>query len=179
MPLAQQRSARLAAALLGITLLSPTTQASHPLEGKPAPRFTLKTMAGKPFRLDKVKSPVIVLDFWATWCGPCRMGLPLLQQFSDWAKKNKKPVSVYTVNLQEHPSKPRAYWKQKKFNMPVLMDTDGRVGEAYGVNGIPHTVIIHNGKIARIHVGYSPDLKDRLKSDVEALLDQEQQEQDR
>lgn len=143
---------------------------AHPLEGRPAPKIHAKTLDGKPFDLSKVKASVIVLDFWATWCPPCRKGLPLLQRYEDWAQKNKKSVAVFAVNLREKEGKIRAFWKKQGYRMPVLIDADGQIGQSYGVTGIPQTVVIHNGKIITVHVGYSPGMADMLKSQTEQLL---------
>ncbi len=166
---------RLLLPLLIFTVLSAAITAvsagsGHPSEGQPAPPINLKTVDSQPFSLDRVKADVVVLDFWATWCPPCRKGLPLLQEFNDWAKKEKKSVMVYTVNLREDAGKVREYWRQQKFNMQVLMDTDGGVAQAYGVTGIPHTAILHKGKIARVHVGYTPEMTNILKREVSQLL---------
>ena len=157
-------------AMLFVAITAVTAGPGHPTEGQPAPPINLKTIDGQPFSLDKVKAEVVVLDFWATWCPPCRKGLPLLQEFNNWAKKEKKSVKVYAVNLREHASKVRQYWRQQKFNMHVLMDTDGGVAQAYGVSGIPHTAILHKGKIVSVHVGYSPQMTDTLKREVSQLL---------
>ncbi len=142
----------------------------HPMEGRKAPPINLKDLNGKQLQTGQIKADVIVLDFWATWCPPCRKGLPLLQQFQNWAKQNKKSVAVLTVNLRETPQKVRKYWKEQKFNMPVLMDRQGDTAKAYGVQGIPQTVIIHQGQIVRVHVGYSPNMANMLKAEVEELL---------
>ena len=165
------RSTPLTASILLIALLViQPALASHPMEGQPAPAVRLKTLDGRVADLSKLKDKIIVLDFWATWCPPCRKGLPLLQQFQDWAKTNKKPVAVFAVNLREANRKVKNYWKDQGFNMSVLMDTKGQTAKAYRVSGIPHTAIIHNGKIASVHVGYSPDMAQTLQSEVEQLL---------
>ena len=144
--------------------------AGHPAQDQDAPPIELKTFDGQPFKLEDVEASVVVLDFWATWCPPCRRGLPLLQKFHEWAESNGKSVAVYTVNLQETPQKAREYWEQEGFTMPVLMDTQGAVAQAYQVQGIPQTVVIHNGKIVRVHVGFSPDLAESLQDEAERLL---------
>jgi len=144
---------------------------AHPTQGRDAPPIELETLAGQPFKLEDVDASVVVLDFWATWCPPCRRGLPLLQKFHDWAESNDQSVAVYTVNLQETPETVRGYWEQAGFTMPVLMDTQGSVAQAYQVQGIPQTVMIHHGKVAGVHVGFSPDLDQLLQSEVEGLLE--------
>jgi len=157
-------------ALMFVLLTGRPTLGGHASEDKPAPPIRLKFMDGRPFDLNDVKADVVVLDFWATWCPPCRKGLPLLQKFHNWTLKNKKSVAIYAVNLREHPSKVRQFWKQQKFNMDVLMDSEGRVAQAYGVTGIPHTAILYNGKIVSVHVGYTPNMVKILKQEVEKLL---------
>ena len=143
---------------------------SHPMEGKQAPPIKLKTLKGKFIHLARVKADVIVLDFWATWCPPCRQGLPLLQEFENWAKQEKKSVAVFAVNLKEKPHVVKRFWEEQGFNMTVLMDTAGKSAKAYGVRGIPQTVIIHRGKIEQVHVGFSPNMVQTLKAQTEALL---------
>ena len=146
--------------------------AAHPLEGRPAPPIRARTLDGKSFDLSWVKKDVIVLDFWATWCPPCRKGLPLLQQYQDWAKEHKKSAIAFAINLREDRKKVSAYWKKEGFTMPVVMDTDGRIGQTYGVRGIPQTVVIHKGKIVTVHVGYSPGMTEMLKLQTEKLLEE-------
>ena len=69
--------------------------------GDPAPDFALQTTDGATVSLADLKGKVVVLDFWATWCKPCMMGLPLLDTFSKWAKESGKPIAVYAVNVME------------------------------------------------------------------------------
>ncbi len=128
-------------------------QGESPLLGKDAPPLTLETLEGKPYKLQDDKSKVIILDFWATWCGPCRVSLPKLQEIRDWVLQKKLPVSIYAVNLQEDPAQVKAFVAQSKLTIPVLLDTAGKAGEAYGVSTIPHTVFISQGKVVRVDDG--------------------------
>lgn len=142
----------------------------HALEGKDAPPIELKTIEDEAFKLDEVEAEVVVLDFWATWCGPCREGLPQLQAFADWAKDGGKPVAVYAVNLQETPEQVETFWEEMGLSLPVLMDQDGQVAGAYQVQGIPQTVVIHQGRVAHVHVGNNPQMLQTLQEQVEPLL---------
>lgn len=142
----------------------------HALEGKAAPNFTLERMNGDSFNLKKEKADVVILDFWATWCGPCRKALPKLQSVHDWAKSNNKSVAIYAVNVEESKKKARQFWQQNDFNMPVLMDKDGKVGQKYQVRGIPQTVVIANGKVKAVHVGFSPSIDSTLKDEINTAL---------
>lgn len=134
------------------------------LEGQPATDFTLETLAdAKPVRLSDLKGRVVLLDFWATWCGPCRRWLPIVEQANrDYAAKG---LSVFAVNEREPESKVRAYLDQQKLDLPVLMDQSGNVGSIYRASSIPLTVVVgRDGKVLRILVGLheADDLKDVL-----------------
>ena len=134
------------------------------LEGQPATDFTLETLAGsKPVKLSELKGRVVVLDFWATWCGPCRRWLPIVEQASrDYASKG---LAVFAVNERETDSKVRAYLDQQKLDLPVLMDRSGTVGSIYRASSIPLTVVVgKDGNVLRIMVGLheAEDLKDVL-----------------
>lgn len=140
------------------------------MEGQDAPEIELTMLDGQAFKLSEVKAKVVVLDFWATWCPPCREGLPKLQAVHDWAKAQGKDVAVYTVNLQELPEQARAFMQKAKLNMPVVMDADGKAGEAYQVQSIPQTFVISGGKVRHVHVGFDPKMDETLKAEIEALL---------
>jgi thiol-disulfide isomerase/thioredoxin len=134
------------------------------LEGQPATDFTLETLAGaKPVRLSELKGRVVLLDFWATWCGPCRRWLPIVAQASrDYAAKG---LSVFAVNEREPESKVPAYLDQQKLDLPVLMDRSGNVGSTYHASSIPLTVVVgRDGNVLRILVGLheKEDLEDVL-----------------
>jgi thiol-disulfide isomerase/thioredoxin len=136
---------------------------------KVAPAFTLKTVDGKTVSLAGLKGKVVVLDFWATWCGPCRMTVPLVQKFhTQYAKKG---VVVLGVNLRENAEAVKGFVAEQKLTYRQLMDTDGRVANAYGVEGIPTLVVIDKkGNIALTHVGYTKDVDRVVAKTVDPLL---------
>ncbi|MDK1020373.1 MAG: redoxin domain-containing protein [Candidatus Hydrogenedentes bacterium] len=122
------------------------------LKGKMAPDFTVALLDGSSFTLSEHKGEIVILDFWATWCGPCRVAMPVL---SDVAKEfADEGVRLYGVNLREEPERIRAYLKGQGLDVTVALDSDGRVGEMYKASGIPQTVIVgRDGKVAIVHVG--------------------------
>ena len=145
--------------------------AADALVGKPAPIFKLKTLDGKTVSLAQLKGHVIVLDFWATWCGPCRASLPHLDKLYKAEKDNG--VEIFAIDQQESEADVLQFVKQTGLSVPVLMDTEGRVGEQYGVEGIPQTVVIgKNGKVSKVFVGFGPELPDQLKKAVDAVRNQ-------
>ena len=148
--------------------------------GDPAPDFTLQKMDGGKITLADLKGKVVVLDFWATWCKPCMMALPLLDKFAQWATQSGKPIAVYGVNVMEQVDKNLAgareklvgeFWQSKAFSFPTLIDSDEQVGKDYKLSGIPFTVVITpEGKIAAVHMGFDEKTIENLKRDVETAL---------
>ncbi len=139
-----------------------------PLVGKPAPDFTIDLLDGKKFHLADHKGKVVILDFWATWCGPCLQAMPQVEraakEFAD------RGVELYAVNLQEAPRDIKAMLERHKFDVTVALDRDGVVAERYAATAIPQTVIIdREGKVARLYVGSSPDLEKSLRDSLNAL----------
>ena len=160
--------------------LLPAQPQPKSISGEMAPDFTLPQYAGEEVTLSKLRGKIVVIDFWATWCGPCRKGLPLLQQFSDWAGKNTDDVVVYAVNVWERGEDMEEvvemvgdFWTQNKYTMPTLISMTDKITRDYGVNGIPVTVVIDkDGRIAKMHSGFSPRLFEELKAEVEQFRDE-------
>jgi thiol-disulfide isomerase/thioredoxin/outer membrane lipoprotein-sorting protein len=136
------------------------------LVGKPAIDFTLPALAGGPtVSLARLKGKVVVLDFWATWCGPCRRWMPIVAKLEQQLKG--RDVRFFAVNLMESPVQVREFLKHTGTVPPVLLDRDGKVGNAYGAASIPLTVVIgRNGKVAQVLIGLHPeeDLKSALRA---------------
>lgn len=138
--------------------------------GPLAPEWTLKSMDGRDVRLADLRGRVVLLDFWATWCGPCRMAMPGVQRLHN--KFAGKPVSIFGVNCKERGGTERAvqFIKDKGYTYPQLLD-NGFVANAYGVRGIPTFVVIGpDGRILFSCSGYSQQQEEKIESIIEAAL---------
>lgn len=141
------------------------------LVGTEAPGFELATTGGGEMSLEDAlaDNKVVVLDFWATWCPPCREGLPVLDEVAE--KYAEQGVTIYAVNVQETEDVAAQFMEQQELSLPVALDIDGSVSEAYGVTGIPQTVVIDaDGTIRAVHVGFSPTLADDISAEIEASI---------
>jgi len=144
-------------------------QASDALVGNAAPAVKLETLDGGQFTLDEAKGKIVVLDFWATWCGPCIRAMPLIKQAV--ADFDSDQVVLYMVNQRESEDKINAFLqKHEMADLNVLLDRNAEVARAYQVRGIPQTVVIDaSGVVQAVHVGFSPQIGDQLKSELQTL----------
>ena len=143
---------------------------ARPELGRPAPGFTLDRHGGGQVTLAQHQGrEVVLLDFWASWCGPCRMSLPVLAEVA--AVFREKGVILYAVNQREDDAKIAAFLRSSGLRLNVLLDRRAEVGASYGVHGIPHCVVVgRDGVVKAVHVGYSPLLKEDLTREVAAAL---------
>ena len=130
--------------------LSKTTPAASRIE-KPAPDFELQTLDGQALSLSNSGGKIRVLNFWATWCGPCEQEMPLLQEFQD---RYQEQLSVLTVNNGEAEEKVQAFVDRLDLRLPTLLDPGAKVTEIYRVRGFPTTIFIDpQGVIRYQHLG--------------------------
>ncbi|MGE5195158.1 MAG: redoxin domain-containing protein, partial [Deltaproteobacteria bacterium] len=146
-----------------------STGLDSPLVGTIGPDFELALLDGRKFRLAEARGRVLVLDFWATWCGPCIQAMPLVDAaVRDFADQG---VQLVAVNLEEAPKKISSMLERHKLEMAVALDRDGTVAGKYSATAIPQTVIIdRDGKIVRLFVGGGPQIGDQIRDALRAVL---------
>jgi cytochrome c biogenesis protein CcmG/thiol:disulfide interchange protein DsbE len=147
-------------------LLAACTEACALQVGDTAPDFSLPDINGKTVKLSDFAGKVVILDFFATWCPPCREEIPdFIKLQSEYKDKGFAMVGVAIVSLEEA----REYAVKAGINYPVLID-DGKTSASYGpIRSIPTTFVIgKDSKIARIYIGYRP--KDVFEKDIRGLI---------
>lgn len=145
--------------------------------GDTAPAIELPMLTGPLINLADLRGEIVIVDFWATWCGPCRRALPHLQEVAKWGRQEGKPLVVLAVNTMERQRGVQrhdaidAVWDQLGLDLTVLLDEGSQTAQAWGVSGIPSTFVIDRaGKIIAHHRGFSPDIAQKLIQEVEQSL---------
>jgi thiol-disulfide isomerase/thioredoxin len=137
----------------------------------PAPGFQLSGRGGKPIDLSALKGQVVMINFWATWCGPCRQEMPLLEDIY----KKYKPMGFTMLAVNVEPdSKAAEAWLgklAKPVTFPVAFDTDSKVSKMYKVAGMPSTVFVdRQGNIRVMHKGYKPGDENFYLTQIRSML---------
>jgi len=144
--------------------------AASALIGTTAPDFELPMLDGTTFRLSDHRDKIVVLDFWATWCGPCVMALP--DYIAATSKFDESKVIFVAVNLQESSDEIRTFLAAKNLSPRIALDRSAAVAPTFQVSGIPHTVILGPGKVIEdVHVGYQPGSGETMQTTIQQLLD--------
>ncbi|MCO7225547.1 TlpA disulfide reductase family protein [Pleionea sp. CnH1-48] len=159
---------KLIAPFLALTLLFSAT--AHAEEfNKPAPDFTLKSMDGSNVKLSELRGEVIMLNFWASWCGPCREEMPILEEF--YKKYKKLGFRILGINVEKDSSKAVGYLKDVPVTFPILFDQENKVSKMFDVDAMPSTVFIDRaGNVRFLHRGYKSGDEKHHKKLMKALM---------
>ena len=134
-----------------------------------APSFTLPSRSGDMVSLDKLKGQVVMLNFWASWCGPCRQEMPLLDQMHK--RYSSLGFTMIGVNVEANTSDAEKWLSQTPVTFPVLFDKENKVSKLYDVNAMPSTVFIdRKGNVRYLHRGYKPGDEGAYLNQIRALL---------
>jgi len=146
-----------------------TSLASSGLVGKEAPDFALKSTTGENLRLSEYRGNVVMLNFWATWCGPCRQEMPLLDDL--YNRYERVGFTLLGVNIDDDSQRAIDMMRELGVNFPVLFDARKDVSKLYDVNAMPVTVILdREGNVRHVHQGYKPGYEEKYLNEVRALL---------
>jgi len=142
---------------------------------QPVPKWTLNDLAGKPVSLAAHKGKVVVLDFWGSWCGPCRLELPHLQK--SYEHYRTRGVAFTTVNVEmagtpaEHKKVASAFMKANGYTFPVAIDPEGVAVQAHGIESYPTVYVIDKtGKIRFRNLGYTDGISEIMAAQIDKLL---------
>jgi thiol-disulfide isomerase/thioredoxin len=144
------------ALLFSIITLAGCSRKEEPqpaLEGSVAPDFTVRDLVGKETRLSDLKGEVVLVNFWATWCPPCREEIPSMAALN--VLMSGKPFRMLAISIDEGGKDAvEAFFKQSKTSLPAYLDNSGAIGKVYGITGVPETFVIdRKGVIIKKVVG--------------------------
>jgi peroxiredoxin len=151
------------------SVVAATSLASSGLMGQEAPDFALKSSTGENLRLSEFRGDVVMINFWATWCGPCRQEMPLLDEL--YQRYERVGFSLLGVNIDDDSRKAMTMISDLGVNFPVLFDSTKAVSKLYQVDAMPVTVIVdRDGKVRYVHQGYKPGYEDKYLDEIRSLL---------
>jgi peroxiredoxin len=154
---------------LVFSVFAASSLASSGMEGQPAPDFALKSSTGENLRLSEYRGDVVMINFWATWCGPCRQEMPLLDAL--YSRYQRVGFNLLGVNIDDDSRRAMQMIEELGVNFPVLFDARKEVSKLYEVEAMPVTVIVdREGKVRYIHHGYKPGYEDKYQDQIRSLL---------
>ena len=134
-----------------------------------APDFTLKSNSGKNIRLSELKGQVVLINFWASWCGPCRQEMPELEVL--YQKYHKLGFTILGINVEKDATKANQIIAKGGISFPILYDSENIASLLYKVSAMPSTVIVaRDGTQRAIHLGYKPGYEDIYAAEIKKLI---------
>ena len=135
----------------------------------PAANFTLKSDSGENIRLSEYRGQVVLINFWASWCGPCRQEMPHLDSIQQ--KYQDMGFTVFGVNVEQDRAMADKVLRDIPVTFPILYDSDNEVSQIYDVDAMPATVLVdRNGEIRYMHRGYKPGYELEYEKQIKTLI---------
>jgi peroxiredoxin len=146
-----------------------STLAAINVAAEEAPDFTLPTNSGENLRLSELRGNVVMLNFWASWCGPCRQEMPLLDAMSQ--RYSAAGFVLLGIDVEEDNTDAKKIVKNLKITYPILFDAENKVSKLYSVDTMPTTVMVDKkGKIRFINHGYKPGDENKYRDQIRELI---------
>lgn len=153
----------------GLLLALAATLASAAVPDSPAPDFTLRSLGGPNLRLQEQRGRVVMVNFWATWCGPCREEMPQLDRL--YQRYHKAGFVLLGVNVDDDSRNAATVATKLGVSFPLLLDTDKTVSKLYDLKSMPSTVLIdRDGRVRYVHRGYHEGFEATYEQQIRALL---------
>ncbi len=150
-----------------VLLLSAAAQAVT--DSGPAANFTLKSSSGENIRLSEYRGQVVLINFWASWCGPCRQEMPELDTLHQ--RYQELGFTVFGVNVEQDRAEADKVLRDIPVTFPILFDDQNHVSDLYGVDAMPVTVLVdRSGTIRYMHRGYKPGYEDIYEQQLRTLV---------
>jgi len=163
------RLVRLLAAGLAATASLALPAAAGTSGSEPAPGFTLPTRAGGSVNLADLRGQVVMINFWASWCGPCRQEFPILDEM--FRKYRPMGFTLLGINVESDSADAERFLEQTPVSFPIAYDRENEVSNAYGVSAMPTTLIVdRKGNVRWLHRAYKPGDENEYLNQVRAML---------
>jgi cytochrome c biogenesis protein CcmG/thiol:disulfide interchange protein DsbE len=140
-------------------------------KGERAPEIDLADLSGNSVKLSALRGKVVLVDFWASWCAPCRDSLPVLDRLAKTYRD--QGLVIVGVNIDKSAGEARAFLEKNKLQVsfPVVNDKDHKVAERYAPPTMPSSYLIdREGRVHRVHAGFRPSDESKLEAELKALL---------
>ena len=159
--------ARLLTAIIVAVCLAPYAWAEE-ITGK-APDFTLKGLNGDNLKLSELRGKVILINFWASWCGPCRQEMPVLDQL--YQRYRSLDFTIIGVNVEENSDAAKSLLKDVNVTFPILFDNTNAVSKLYKVKGMPSSILVdRDGNMRDMYMGYQQGYEQEYQKQVRSLI---------
>mgnify|MGYP001823438726 FL=1 len=169
---AKARGYKQAALIVAVCIclfLAGFSQASTVKSGEAAPDFTLRSLHGPNLRLEEYRGKVVLINFWASWCGPCRQEMPILDRLHQ--RYEETGFAVLGVNVEGEDAPAQKIVDKTNVTFPVLIDEGQKVSELYDLEAMPSTVVVdRDGLVRYVHRGYKPGDEAKYVEVVKQLI---------